>query len=135
MCHASRGIALLCLVAAALGRAEAQDAAVAKPEAKVRVSSHTESDRSEAWGFVELNHAGKEYEFVKATFGGPLHCQYEPMKLADPLDLCSTPDAEYSNGAVLLAYRGNCSFADKAYFAQVAGAHGVVMVNSDQSMP
>merc|ERR550514_2581688 len=57
------------------------------------------------------------------------------MKLASPLDLCSTPDTEASHGAILVAYRGNCSFADKAWFAQSAGAHGVVMVNSDQSMP
>ena len=218
--------------------------AVSVQQPKVRVSAHTDTDRSEAWGFVELNHAGKEYvqprkgdvvgvaaglagcqtaaivaapphrqsaatrcglcalvgasafgcryEFVKATFGGPLHCQYEPMKLASPLDLCSTPDTEASHGAILVAYRGNCSFADKAprappaalrllaavppspahlactlprllrqwaawchrhptgsltrsapppplspqaWFAQSAGAHGVVMVNSDQSMP
>jgi len=121
------------LLLAVLASAAANEEAEETPA--IRISSNANSDRSEAWGSIELLGAGKEYEFVKATFGGALHCEYEPIRLSDPADCCEAPDPAIAAGAILVVDRGKCSFADKAYFAEKSGAAGVIMVNTDQAIP
>eukprot|EP00941_MAST-03F_sp_MAST-3F-sp1_P001785 g1785.t1 len=45
------------------------------------------------------------------------------------------PDPAVASGAILVVDRGGCSFADKAFYAQQAGAVGMVLANSDQAIP
>lgn len=101
----------------------------------VRISTLANKDRSEAWGSIELLGGGSSYEFVKALFGSSLHCKYEPIRMSEPVDCCEKPDPAVASGAILLVDRGKCSFADKAFYAQSAGAVGMILINSDQAIP
>jgi hypothetical protein len=123
----------LCLLASASAQDDAGSSAKETPA--IRISSNANNDRTEAWGSIELLGAGKEYEFVKATFGGSLHCEREPIRMSPDPECCSAPDPAVAAGAILVVERGTCSFADKAYFAQKSGAVGVIMINSDQAIP
>lgn len=88
----------------------------------------------ERWGHVELLGSGKEYEFVKALFGAPLRCNAQTLQLADPLDLCAHSRSDDVRGKILYSKRGGCTFSDKAWFAQQAGAAGLIIGNTDQSI-
>lgn len=88
----------------------------------------------ERWGHVEILGSGKEYEFIKALFGGPLSCSPQSMVVADPIDACSNVQLSNLQGKILYTQRGGCTFSDKAWFAQNAGASGVIIGNSDQSI-
>jgi hypothetical protein len=53
-----------------------------------------------------------------------------PLVFTDPLDACSPlQNSNQLNGSIAIIYRGNCSFTNKVYAAQQAGAVAVVVVN------
>lgn len=55
------------------------------------------------------------------------------VRLASPLDAC-TPLGSNA-GAILLAYRGNCTFWEKALIAAESGAKGLVVINNSTFPP
>lgn len=97
-------------------------------------SNADDSRTAERWGHIELIGSGTEYEFIKALFGGPLVCKPQPLVLADPIDACNNIQNRDIKGKILYAKRGGCTFSDKAWFAQNAGAAGLIIANSDQSI-
>eukprot|EP00937_MAST-01D_sp_MAST-1D-sp2_P004856 g4856.t1 len=74
------------------------------------------------------------FPFVKAKFGGELHCDPRPLALPVPASGCGEVqnDAEV-RGRVAVVRRGGCFFAEKARNMQEAQAAGVVVVNSEGS--
>lgn len=70
-----------------------------------------------------------------APWGTSIDSIWEGIEVKhDPtnLDGCSTAGfgAGYFNGKFALIYRGDCEFGAKAYYAQQAGAVGVILVNN-----
>eukprot|EP01138_Halocafeteria_seosinensis_P009826 gb/GECG01010037.1/.p1 GENE.gb/GECG01010037.1/~~gb/GECG01010037.1/.p1 ORF type:complete len:690 (+),score=40.64 gb/GECG01010037.1/:1-2070(+) len=47
---------------------------------------------------------------------------------------CGTPTSPYAKGYILFAERGNCTFAQKAKNAKIAGAKAIIIVNSVGAM-
>ncbi|XP_034708812.1 signal peptide peptidase-like 4 [Vitis riparia] len=81
---------------------------------------------------------GNEYVGVGARFGPTLeskekHANQTTLTLADPPDCCSTPKNKLT-GEVILVYRGNCSFTNKAKVAENAGASAVLIVNNQTEL-
>jgi len=135
-----------CVVwAAAPDNAEANDAVTVgdgnaktkkedKPNVtKTNITGNFNGDRTEAWGDLELVGGGQGWEYVKATFGTDVHCHPKRLMFPEPENACSEIKNDLS-GAIALIYRGTCSFADKAAFAQKAGAKGVVVINKGEAL-
>ena len=74
----------------------------------------------------------QEYEFIKALFGGDLRCDALNLILAKG-NLCEPASKSYEGHYVYVS-RGECTFSDKAYYAQMAGALGLIVGNNDQSI-
>lgn len=100
------------------------------------------SDRTEAWGDIELVGGGQKWEYVKGLFGGPLVCTPQRLVVAEPYLGCSDLNPlgrddstdQAIKGAIVIIGRGECSFADKVAFAQDAGAAGVVIANTGEEL-
>ncbi|XP_054805927.1 signal peptide peptidase-like 3 [Prosopis cineraria] len=84
---------------------------------------------------------GKEedmYNGMSARFGSMLPEQAKesvrsPAAAANPEDCCSNSTSMLS-GSVVLCERGTCDFTTKAAFAQLGGAMGVLMINSNEEL-
>jgi signal peptide peptidase-like 2B len=50
--------------------------------------------------------------------------------LASPPNACSALGSDTPSGSIVLAYRGNCTFFDKAKFAADSGAKGLIVINN-----
>ena len=75
-------------------------------------------------------------EVLTATWGGVLPHGRRRLALASPADGCAAAATDASvPGALLIARRGNCSFADKVQAAQQAGAAALLVVDSDAAAP
>ncbi|KAE7999490.1 hypothetical protein FH972_003913 [Carpinus fangiana] len=77
---------------------------------------------------------GTEYVGVGARFGLTLESKekranHTTVALADPPDCCSAPKNNLS-GKVILVHRGNCSFTNKANFAESANASAILIINN-----
>ena len=105
------------------------------------ISAHTAIGPDElTYGFVYFEGSPVRYEYFRATFGGPVSCGTYPLALAakdnasDPFPLgCQplSPEAAAAvKGHLLVVWRGNCSFVDKATHAQAAGVAGLIVVNN-----
>ncbi|GLT62489.1 hypothetical protein SLA2020_351260 [Shorea laevis] len=75
-----------------------------------------------------------EYVGVGARFGPTLESKerranHTKVALADPPDCCSSPKNNLT-GEVILVHRGNCSFTNKANFADSAGASAILIINN-----
>lgn len=80
----------------------------------------------------------EEYVGVGARFGPTLESKEKDanksrVSLADPPDCCSTPKNKLT-GEVILVYRGNCSFTDKARVAEAAGASAILVINNQTEL-
>lgn len=138
---------IFCLVAVVWADTPAQDGSnsvATKADAdekkdegpKVKQSNITANwnpDRTEAWGDVELVGGGQGWEYVKGMFGSPVLCRPKKLVLAEPELGCSDITNDIAGGIALIS-RGNCSFADKAAYAQTAGAKGVIIMNSGEDL-
>ena len=93
------------------------------------------SDRTEAWGDIELVGGGQKWEYVKGLFGGPLTCHPERIVVGTPRFGCEElQNVDEVKGSIVLLSRGECSFADKVAFAQDAGAAGVIIGNTGEEL-
>jgi len=75
------------------------------------------------------------YLHLAAAFGPEVYNVSGLLVAAKPHDLCEAWASMNATGNIILAERGNCSFSDKAFTAQRAGAVGLVVgnnVNSDE---
>jgi len=94
-----------------------------------------EHRNSLTWGRIFLDGASNHHQYFKARFGGDIPIGRHPMKLADPLIGCTMPtNKDQLKGAIVFVKRGECTFATKARFMQVAGASAVLIISNDASL-
>jgi hypothetical protein len=149
----------LCACAAAFPASAADEAAAASGEAAAVVAADAaqnstanatevakvnpsqlrqnfNSDRTEAWGDIELVGGGQRWEYVKGLFGGPLACTPLRLVMSEPRLGCEplTNSVDDIKGSIVVIARGECSFADKVAFAQDAGAAGVIIGNTGEDL-
>jgi hypothetical protein len=141
-CAAAADEAAASAAAAAAADAPASNAtatANATEVAKINPSQlrqNFNSDRTEAWGDIELVGGGQRWEFVKGLFGGPLVCKPVRIVMSEPRLGCEplTNPVDEIKGSIVVIARGECSFADKVAFAQDAGAAGVIIGNTGEDL-
>jgi len=81
------------------------------------------------------------YLHMPAAFGPQTYAVLNaPLVAAIPADLCEDPPQGSAfrksiKGAIVMAVRGNCTFVDKTYRAQMLGAKGIVVGNSESGNP
>ena len=99
---------------AAANATDANETVVAKV-APSQLRQNFNSDRTEAWGDIELVGGGQKWEYVKGLFGGPLTCRPQRIVMAEPRLGCEplTNSADELADAMVIISRGECSFADK----------------------
>ena len=115
--------------------AAAENATDVAKVAPSQLRQNFNSDRTEAWGDIELVGGGQKWEYVKGLFGGPLACTPQRITVAEPRLGCEPfSNAADVKGAMVIIARGECSFADKVAFAQDAGAAGVIIGNSGEEL-
>eukprot|EP00040_Diaphanoeca_grandis_P043331 m.267658 g.267658 ORF g.267658 m.267658 type:complete len:280 (+) comp74238_c0_seq1:102-941(+) len=69
-------------------------------------------------------------------FGGIFNKRYRSVHLvpSQPVDGCSEfQNSEEMMGSIAFITRGVCSFAEKGYYAELAGAIGVIIYDNDES--
>jgi mannosidase alpha-like ER degradation enhancer 1 len=75
---------------------------------------------------------------IRAAFGGAIDGKTEalPMVVAQPLDACGAlENVDQIKGKIVIAYRGGCTFAEKAELIEKAGAEAIVFVNHLETAP
>lgn len=102
------------------------------------------------YGRFHITGAPVSYEFFRATFGGLIPCAARPLRFAgqDRLPSVFLPNISSFNtstftgcepygagddmaGKFVVAWRGGCSFVQKALVAQAAGAAGLIVINTE----
>ncbi len=84
--------------------------------------------------------ADKQFLGVSASFSPKLPAPSPPVRqrivVADPINACAPLENTHSHiqDAWVLINRGTCSFAEKVLRAQSAGARGVLIANTDESL-
>lgn len=77
---------------------------------------------------------------LQAMFGGPISCTPllgAQFAVAKPLHGCFSHRSRESSvaGKIVIAFRGDCLFGDKAVLAQDSGAAGLLVINDDKDEP
>jgi PA domain/PDZ domain len=77
---------------------------------------------------------------LQAMFGGPIGCTPvtgAQFVVSKPLHGCLSHQSREGSvaGKILLAFRGECSFSDKAVLAQDSGAAALLVINDDKDDP
>lgn len=82
-----------------------------------------------AYGRIYVSRSTATFDFKKAWFGSNL--PFEPLKLirAVPADGCRPLSAKVYGGTAVLADRGGCTFAEKAWYA--VNATALIVINSN----
>lgn len=110
---------------------------LAYAEEDVEEEDITELRDSLTWGRAFLGGAVSHHQFFKARFGGSITDQEHPVVIADPPLGCMFPNNAKEikeKKAIVFVDRGECTFATKARFMQVAGASAVVVINEDDAL-
>ncbi|EQC27825.1 hypothetical protein SDRG_14409 [Saprolegnia diclina VS20] len=76
---------------------------------------------------------GTKFDFLAATFGGPLVRHPLQLAVASPAHACEPMSADVAGHAVLVALGGNCTILAKVSAAQVAGATAVIVAQREDA--
>eukprot|EP00968_Pinguiococcus_pyrenoidosus_P028021 scaffold7612_cov258-Pinguiococcus_pyrenoidosus.AAC.1 len=86
-------------------------------------------------GKLSLRHGLSAFQYHKAFFGTDIPVEELPIRLCDPIDICSPPrNAEQLRGAMAIGIRGNCSFIDKARNVSLAKPEALLLLNTDNQL-
>eukprot|EP00456_Euglypha_rotunda_P027622 TRINITY_DN22043_c0_g1_i15.p1 TRINITY_DN22043_c0_g1~~TRINITY_DN22043_c0_g1_i15.p1 ORF type:complete len:299 (-),score=16.37 TRINITY_DN22043_c0_g1_i15:78-974(-) len=93
---------------------------------------------SPAWSIIIEYPQAVEYQHMTAAFGPATYDVSGHLVLAEPSQYCpkfTDGSGIEVNGSIVIILRGNCSFVDKTYLAQLNGAVGVIVGdNQDESL-
>ncbi|KDO31460.1 hypothetical protein SPRG_04075 [Saprolegnia parasitica CBS 223.65] len=76
---------------------------------------------------------GAKFDFLAATFGGPLVKHPLQLAVASPAHACAPLSSDVADHAVLVALGGNCSILAKVSAAQIAGAAAVIVAQREET--
>ena len=106
------------------------------PELELRRGLH--------YGRIYLNHGVTSYDFHTASFGGFPEMGWRDLDLAPNLYACDPAPAETSNEVsqpvhnfqrrVVLVYRGNCPFVEKALNMLRQNASAMIIINTEDKV-
>jgi hypothetical protein len=104
----------------------------------VRAQDEDEEDEmthraSLTWGRVFLEGGVQHRQFFKARFGDELPMESLEMVMAEPALGCAEPTNDVT-GKLVFVDRGNCTWATKARHMEKAGASGVAIISSDDTL-
>jgi hypothetical protein len=79
--------------------------------------------------------SSKSFTHQTALFGPKPHSYNvsAPLSVATPIEACGQPLSNNVTGTIVLLRRGNCTFSEKVFYAQLSGAVGVVVGDNEGS--
>uniref|UniRef100_A0A7S1TVA7 PA domain-containing protein n=3 Tax=Phaeomonas parva TaxID=124430 RepID=A0A7S1TVA7_9STRA len=113
-----------------LGHSKALAGATEKLQKEIRDQRH--------WGRLYIEGWPDHIQYFRAEFGTAPPVGTMPFMLADPIDACGDElrngDEIRERGAVVLAYRGTCTFGTKAKLVKNYTDSGLVIMNNEPGL-
>ncbi|KAF1321888.1 Rxlr-like protein, partial [Globisporangium splendens] len=111
---------------AATTRTSTTTAPVSSTFSVVTESEHVVQEEEPFWGRVYLRHGVAPIQYFRDSFGGPM--------IDREVEFVFPKHDNQGNSIVLVVDRGECTFETKSRNAEAAGAAGLIVVSSDESM-
>jgi hypothetical protein len=81
------------------------------------------------------HHTANTYRIMRAAFGPLPSCVRNPLRVVQPFNACGAiTNANQLKGVYALVMRGECNFIDKTRAVQAAGAVGLIVINTDETL-
>lgn len=85
----------------------------------------------QSYGHLFIEGSPVEHEFFRASFGGLIPCGSRQLAWMPDRFGCEYVRQPVVAARFAVALRGVCNFATKAAYAEKAGAHGLIVINSE----